>query len=313
MSLNVWKTHPTSTLFQCTLNSSTANQEPVCPLPELSMIAIDIEALACLTRQCSSLAITSNRPQKSTVSLHSLYFHTSHMGAIEGWVNFADNPLALQLTNYIMGGIQGLLVGLILLLVHCCGSNRHLMSYNLMNPSTDGLLRAQARWTTVSFLLFPGQLYQVATSIILCPWNTVFWASLFQGFMGPLGQLQWAVCATYTQFDSLWLTANSNAFQCIFYQKYRCVQLRYDLMASGSTEHQYLWVWCARPLDPQSPVNQTVPFLHLARGKAPLILIRTGHFLHKLFGVSEARSALLLIGRNRKENLGENAKQCGSS
>jgi len=46
------------------------------------------------------------------------------------WLNLADHPLAPQLMSQILDGNQGLLVGVILPMVDCHGSNWHLLFFD---------------------------------------------------------------------------------------------------------------------------------------------------------------------------------------
>lgn len=54
-------------------------------------------------------------------------------------MSLADDSLALQLMNQLMGGSQGISLGAILLLIRCLGSNWHLLLFTLQQSYEEGM------------------------------------------------------------------------------------------------------------------------------------------------------------------------------
>ena len=88
------------------------------------------------------------------------------------------------------------------------------------------------------FLPSPKQLYQKPTGILLGPWNTLSWDSLYQGCTGPWGQSRWGAFATHSQLGSLQPPVQSAFGIPLSLQKYRWTLTLWNLMALKYTVHQ---------------------------------------------------------------------------
>lgn len=80
----------------------------------------------------------------------SIWFSHRLYRTIKEWANLVDHSPALQSTNVLLDGTYGVLVGVILLLLHCHGSSQQqLLFWPVAIPEWKGPLRDQARQTAI--------------------------------------------------------------------------------------------------------------------------------------------------------------------
>lgn len=114
----------------------------------------------------------------------------------------------------------------------------------------------------------------------LGPRITLSWGYLYQEHKGPLGQPHDAF-PTCSLLGSLQLPVQTTPGSLLLFQKSRWIQCLYALIASVYTVHlcllmlytlRLLWLWCARPPNPHSPVHPVTPFLLLAEDRNLLLV-----------------------------------------